>query len=141
MVIPEMVERKDGSIIIVSSIGGLQSSTVIGTYNISKASDIMLVKNLAAEFGPHNVRTNAIAPGLFKTDFARELWENPEIFKDVEEQAPLGNINIEDFLKDANLYMDTSESAIESGITKESASIYKIRKSSILTQYSILIIF
>ena len=71
MVIPEMTERKDGSIIIVSSIGGLKSSTVIGTYNISKAADIMLVKNLAAEFGPQNVRTNAIAPGLFKTDFAR----------------------------------------------------------------------
>ena len=70
MVIPEMTERKDGSIIIVSSIGGLKSSTVIGTYNISKAADIMLVKNLAAEFGPQNVRTNAIAPGLFKTDFA-----------------------------------------------------------------------
>ena len=81
MVIPEMKERKDGSIIIVSSIGGLQASTVIGTYNISKAADIMLVKNLAAEFGPDNVRTNAIAPGLFKTDFARALWENPEILK------------------------------------------------------------
>ena len=81
MVIPEMTERKDGSIIIVSSIGGLKSSTVIGTYNISKAADIMLVKNLAAEFGPQNVRTNAIAPGLFKTDFARALWENPEILK------------------------------------------------------------
>ena len=89
MVIPEMVERKDGSIIIVSSIGGLQSSTVIGTYNISKAADIMLVKNLAAEFGPHNVRTNAIAPGLFKTDFARALWENPEILKASTASCPL----------------------------------------------------
>ena len=51
-----------------------------------------------------------------------------ESMRYLKEQAPLGNINIEDFLKDANLYMDTSESAIESGITKESASIYKIRR-------------
>ena len=92
MVIPEMTERKDGSIIIVSSIGGLKSSTVIGTYNISKAADIMLVKNLAAEFGPQNVRTNAIAPGLFKTDFARALWENPEILKQSTATCPLRRI-------------------------------------------------
>ena len=92
MVIPEMKERKDGSIIIVSSIGGLQASTVIGTYNISKAADIMLVKNLAAEFGPDNVRTNAIAPGLFKTDFARALWENPEILKQSTATSPLRRI-------------------------------------------------
>ena len=64
MVLPEMIERKDGSIIIVSSVGGLKGSAVLGAYDISKAADIMLVKNLAIEHGPHNVRTNAIAPGL-----------------------------------------------------------------------------
>ncbi len=62
MVLPEMIERKDGSIIIVSSVGGLKGSAVLGAYDISKAADIMLVKNLAIEHGPHNVRTNAIAP-------------------------------------------------------------------------------
>ena len=83
MVIPEMIERKDGSIIVVSSIGGLRASEVIGAYNISKAADIMLIKNLAAEFGKFNIRTNAIAPGLIRTDFAKALWENPEILKAV----------------------------------------------------------
>mgnify|MGYP002525166621 FL=1 len=78
MVLPEMIERKDGNIIIVSSVGGLRGSSVLGAYDISKAADIMLVKNLAIEFGPHNVRTNAIAPGLFRTDFAKALWENPD---------------------------------------------------------------
>jgi NAD(P)-dependent dehydrogenase (short-subunit alcohol dehydrogenase family) len=62
MVAPEMVERSEGSIIIVSSIGGLTSSTVIGAYNISKAADFQLARNLAAEFGPSGVRVNCIAP-------------------------------------------------------------------------------
>ena len=66
MVLPEMIERKDGNIIIISSVGGLKGSAVLGAYDISKAADIMLAKNLAIEFGPHNVRTNAIAPGLFR---------------------------------------------------------------------------
>ena len=75
MAAPEMLERGEGSIIIVSSIGGLTSSTMIGAYNISKAADFQLARNLAAEFGPRGVRVNCIAPGLVKTDFARALWE------------------------------------------------------------------
>ena len=71
-------ERKDGSIIIVSSIGGLRGSAVIGAYCISKAADMQLARNLAGEYGPHNVRVNCVAPGLIKTDFARALWDTPE---------------------------------------------------------------
>ena len=77
MVAPEMRERGDGSIVIVSSIGGLRGSPVIGAYCISKAADMQLARNLAHEFGPHGVRVNCIAPGLIKTDFARALWEDP----------------------------------------------------------------
>ncbi len=78
LVLPEMVERKDGSIIIVSSIGGLRGSPVIGAYCISKAADMQLARNIAVEYGPHNIRANCIAPGLIKTDFARALWEIPK---------------------------------------------------------------
>ncbi len=81
LVLPEMVERKDGVIIIVSSVGGLKGSSDLGAYCISKAADIQLVRNLAVENGPHNVRVNAISPGLIRTDFARALWENPDILK------------------------------------------------------------
>ena len=81
MVAPQMTARKDGSIIIVSSIGGLRGSPVIGTYCISKAADLQLARNLAVELGPHNVRINCIAPGLIRTDFARALWENPDNLK------------------------------------------------------------
>ena len=79
--LPEMLERENGSIIIVSSIGGLKGSPVIGTYCISKAADFQLVRNLAVEHGSKNVRANAIAPGLIKTYFAKALWDNPDILK------------------------------------------------------------
>jgi NAD(P)-dependent dehydrogenase (short-subunit alcohol dehydrogenase family) len=76
MTLPGMAERGGGSFIVVGSIGGLLGSTVIGAYGISKAADHQMVRNLAAEWGPKNVRVNAIAPGLVKTDFARALWED-----------------------------------------------------------------
>jgi NAD(P)-dependent dehydrogenase (short-subunit alcohol dehydrogenase family) len=78
MCLPSMIERKDGAIIIISSIGGIRGTGVIGAYNISKAADFMLARNLAIEVGQHNIRVNCIAPGLVKTDFARALWDTPE---------------------------------------------------------------
>ena len=78
MVLPDMKARRDGSVIVVSSIGGIKGSTTLGAYCISKAADLQLVRNLALEHGPDNVRVNAISPGLVRTDFARALWENPE---------------------------------------------------------------
>jgi NAD(P)-dependent dehydrogenase (short-subunit alcohol dehydrogenase family) len=78
MTLPGMAERGGGSYITVGSIGGIIANTVIGAYGMSKAADHMLVKNLAAEWGPKNVRVNAIAPGLIRTDFAKALWEDPK---------------------------------------------------------------
>lgn len=92
LVIPEMMERKDGSIVIISSVGGLHGSQVLGTYGISKAADMQLARNIATEFGPHNIRANTIAPGLIRTDFARALWENPETLKATTANASLRRI-------------------------------------------------
>jgi NAD(P)-dependent dehydrogenase (short-subunit alcohol dehydrogenase family) len=92
MVLPEMAARKDGVVIIVSSIGGLKGSGTLGAYGISKAADMQLARNLAIEWGPHNVRANCIAPGLIKTDFARALWENPDLRHRYETQTPLRRI-------------------------------------------------
>lgn len=89
MVIPEMQERRDGSIIIVSSVGGFRGNAVLGAYAISKAADMQLARNLAAEFGPDNIRVNAVCPGLVKTDFARALWEDPQREQAVAGRTPL----------------------------------------------------
>ncbi|HET7365678.1 MAG TPA: SDR family oxidoreductase [Burkholderiales bacterium] len=74
--LPTMASQGGGSFTLVGSIGGLLANTVIGAYGVSKAAGHHLVRNLAAEWGPKNVRVNAIAPGLIKTDFARALWED-----------------------------------------------------------------
>ncbi len=92
MVLPQMKERGSGSVIIISSIGGLKGSTVLGAYGISKAADFQLARNIAVEYGPFGITANAIAPGLVKTDFARALWENPEILKASTSNAPLRRI-------------------------------------------------
>ena len=94
LVLPQMKERNDGVIIIVSSVGGLKGSSILGAYNMSKAADIMMVKNLASEYGQFNIRSNAIAPGLIKTDFAKALWENPEILKRVTSTVPMRRIGM-----------------------------------------------
>lgn len=115
MVAPEMVERKDGSIIIVSSIGGLTSSTVIGAYNVSKAADFQLARNLAAEFGPSGVRVNCIAPGLVRTDFARALWENPDTLKAVTRGTPLRRIGEPHEIAGAAVYLASAASSFMTG--------------------------
>ena len=73
----------------MGSIGGLLANTVIGAYGMSKAMGHHLVRNLAAEWGPKNVRVNAIAPGLVKTEFARALWEDEKRRHERIEATPL----------------------------------------------------
>ena len=92
MVADDMRRRKDGAIVFVSSIGGFFGSDVIGAYNISKAAEFQLVRNLAVEFGPDNIRVNAIAPGLVRTDFARALWEDPDYAAQRIARTPLGRL-------------------------------------------------
>ena len=113
--VPQMIERKDGAIIIVSSVGGLKGSPVIGAYNISKAADFQLARNLAVEFGPHNVRVNCIAPGLIKTDFARALWENPETYKAYTARTPLQRIGVPDEIAGAAVFLASPAGAFMTG--------------------------
>ena len=117
MVAPEMIERGEGSIIIVSSIGGLSSSTVIGAYNISKAADFQLARNLAAEFGPSGVRVNCIAPGLVRTDFARALWENPDTLKAVTRGTPMRRIGEPHEIAGAAVFLASRASTFMTGQT------------------------
>ncbi|MBT4519658.1 MAG: glucose 1-dehydrogenase [Halieaceae bacterium] len=115
MVLPEMVERKDGTVIIVSSVGGYKGSSMLGAYGISKAADFQLARNLSTEYGPHNIRANCIAPGLVKTDFARALWENPDILESVTSTAPLRRIGMPDEIAGAAVFLASAAGAFMSG--------------------------
>lgn len=92
LVLPQMAERGEGAVILLSSIAGLRGNTTIGTYGVSKAAEAALARNLAAEWGPEGIRVNAIAPGLVRTDFAKALLEDPERVKRAAEKTPLRRI-------------------------------------------------
>lgn len=117
MAAPDMRARKDGSIIIISSIGGLRGTAVLGAYGISKAADMQLARNLAHEFGPDNVRVNCIAPGLIRTDFARALWENPETLKRSTQGAPLRRIGEPDEIAGAAVFLAAPAGSFMTGQT------------------------
>ena len=117
LVLPEMAERKDGAVIIVSSIGGLKGSGVLGAYAISKAADMQLARNLAIEWGEHNIRVNCIAPGLIKTDFARALWENPDLRKRYETTTPLRRLGDPDDIGGIAVFLASRAGAFVTGQT------------------------
>ena len=117
MVVPEMQARRDGAVIIVSSIGGLRGTPVIGAYSISKAADMQLARNLALELGPHNIRVNCIAPGLVKTDFARALWDNPEGERRAQEETPLRRHGEPDDIAGAAVFLGSRAGAWMTGQT------------------------
>ena len=115
MCAPQMRERKDGAIVIVSSIGGLRGTPIIGAYNISKAADFQLARNLSTEFGADNIRVNCIAPGLIKTDFARALWENPETLKRALAGTPLDRIGEPDEIAGAAVFLASKAGSYMTG--------------------------
>ena len=105
MVLPQMAKRKDGVVIIVSSIAGLKGNDMLGAYGLSKAADMQLVRNLAVEWGPANIRCNCIAPGLVRTDFARTLWENPEAKARAIASYPIGRLGEPDDIAGAAVFL------------------------------------
>jgi NAD(P)-dependent dehydrogenase (short-subunit alcohol dehydrogenase family) len=117
MVAPEMAERKDGAIVIVSSIGGLRGTGVIGAYAISKAADMQLARNLAQELSPNNIRVNCIAPGLVKTDFARALWDSPEAERRSSFGTPLRRLGEPDDIAGAAIFLASRAGAWMTGQT------------------------
>jgi NAD(P)-dependent dehydrogenase (short-subunit alcohol dehydrogenase family) len=125
LVTPQMIDRKDGVIIIISSVGGTIGSNLIGTYNISKAADIQMVKNIAVEYGHNNIRANTVAPGLIRTDFARGLWENPVIHDQYTKTHPMRRIGEPDevagavimLASDAGKYINGQTIIVDGGAT------------------------
>lgn len=114
---PELERQGGGAVVIISSIGGLKGSPVIGAYNISKAADMQLARNLAVELGPKNIRVNCIAPGLIRTDFARALWENPEMLARYTGTTPLGRIGEPDEIAGAAIFLASRAGLFVTGQT------------------------
>ena len=115
MVAPEMIARRDGAIVIISSIAGMVSSARIGAYGVSKAADLQLARNLAAELGPHNVRVNCIAPGLVRTEFARPLWEDSQTSCAAQMHTPLRRLGEPDDVAGAAVFLSAPAARFVTG--------------------------
>lgn len=117
MTAPHMAARGGGSIMIISSVGGLRASVNLGAYGISKAADIAIARNLAFEYGSDNIRVNAIAPGLIRTDFARALWEDEERVKRQNAKTPLGRLGEADEIAGVAVMLASAAGGYVSGET------------------------
>jgi NAD(P)-dependent dehydrogenase (short-subunit alcohol dehydrogenase family) len=117
MVAPQMAERGDGCVIVVSSIAALGGTVALGAYGISKAADVALVRNLAVEWGPRNVRVNALAPAIIRTDFAKRLWEDPEIYARAVAGYPLRRIGEPDEVAGAAVFLASRAGGFITGHT------------------------
>ncbi len=115
LALPDMRASGGGAIIVVSSIGGLRGSVTIGAYNISKAADFQLVRNYAIEAGKDNIRVNAIAPGVVKTDFARALWEDPKMHDRTAKATPLKRLGEPEDIAGAAVYLASDAGAWMTG--------------------------
>lgn len=113
-----MLEHGEGGAIVnVSSVGGFRASSVIGGYSVSKAAVNMLTQVCARSWGGDGIRVNAIAPGLVKTEFARALWDNPEILKASTDGAALGRIGEPDEMAGAVVYLASRAASFVTGQT------------------------
>ena len=117
MVAPEMVERGEGAITIISSIGGLKGSPIIGAYCISKAADMQMARNFAVELGASGIRVNCIAPGLIRTDMARALWEDPENLRRSTAASTLKRIGEPHEIAGAAVFLASKAGAFTTGQT------------------------
>lgn len=115
LALPDMRASGGGSIVIVSSIGGLRGSAMIGAYNISKAADFQLVRNYAVEVGKDNIRINAIAPGVVKTDFARALWEDQKVHDRTAAVTPMRRLGEPRDIAGAAVYLASDAGAWMTG--------------------------
>ena len=117
MASPHIAARGGGTIIIVSSVGGLRAGGVLGAHGISKAADMQITRALAVEYGADNIRVNCIAPGLIRTDFARALWEDEKRLNGVNAKTPLGRIGEPDEIAGTAVMLASAAGSFISGET------------------------
>jgi NAD(P)-dependent dehydrogenase (short-subunit alcohol dehydrogenase family) len=110
-----MLPRKQGSLIFMASIAGLDPMPAIPAYSVSKAGLIGLTKALAKELGPAGIRVNAIAPGLVETKFAAALFQDRQVYERVIADVPLGRHGQPEDIVGAAIFLASDASAYVTG--------------------------
>ena len=112
-----MIERKKGNIINMASTAPAEASPLLGASSISKAGVVMLTKLLAADLARHNIRVNAIGPGVVRTGFSEPIWGNPEVLKTIVAGIPLGRIAEPEDIVSLALFLASDASSYITGQT------------------------
>lgn len=112
---PVMKSRGGGSVINISSIGGVSPEPNLGIYSVSKAALISLTQVMAKEWGKDNIRVNVICPGLIQTKFSQALWQNEHILKSFLKVTPLGRMGQPDEIGALALFLASDLSAYCTG--------------------------
>jgi NAD(P)-dependent dehydrogenase (short-subunit alcohol dehydrogenase family) len=111
-----MVGQKSGNIINMSSQVGLNPGIGAGAYSVSKAGIIMLTRQLALELAAYHIRVNALAPGIVKTDFNRNIWDSPQADRQLSLAVPLGRLAEPEDIAGAALFLASEESGYITGV-------------------------
>ena len=116
LIVPKMIERKSGgSIINIASIAGLRPQPGGLLYSLTKAGLLMMTRSWAQEFGPHQIRVNAIAPGLIQTDFSEYFWKDDARRQRYEKGSPLQRIGQPEEIAGIALYLASDEASFVTG--------------------------
>jgi Dehydrogenases with different specificities (related to short-chain alcohol dehydrogenases) len=114
-VYPIMKAKKSGSVINISSVGGLRAEPGLGIYSMSKAALISLSKVMAKEWGEDNIRVNVICPGLIKTKFSEALWSNDKIMSVMMKMLSLKRVGTPEEIAALALYLASDEASYSTG--------------------------
>jgi NAD(P)-dependent dehydrogenase (short-subunit alcohol dehydrogenase family) len=117
LTVPKMIERGGGSVINIASIAGLRPQPGGLVYSFTKAGLIMMTRVWAVEFGKHNVRVNAIAPGLIQTDFSEYFWKDEAHRKHLEATQPIPRVGQPDEIGGLALFLASDEASFITGQT------------------------
>ncbi|CAJ0573781.1 unnamed protein product, partial [Mesorhabditis spiculigera] len=115
--IPHLEASGQGNLVFVASVAGFSPIEGLGAYSIMKSALIGLNKNLALAVAHRNIRVNAIAPGIIRTDFSKVLYEDPAVHCDTTKAIPLGRIGEADEAASAVSFLVSDESAYLTGET------------------------
>ncbi len=116
LVLPHIAARQ-GNIILIASIGGMRGNAAIHAYALAKAGAAQLARNLAVQWGPNGVRTNAIAPGLIRTGLIANLPQDSDFMKRRMQMTPLRRMGEPEEVAGAALFLASASGGFVNGHT------------------------